>query len=58
MTDEGYRFEVWYSKCGVLAMKRGKEVECSGIELQNGEEIGQIGEEGGKHLDVFGKRDI
>ena len=39
-------------------MKRGKEVECSGIELQNGEEIGQIGEEGGKHLDVFGKRDI
>ena len=39
-------------------MKRGKEVECNGIELQNGEEIGQIGEEGGKHLDLLGKRDI
>ena len=32
-------------KCGVLAMKRGNEVECNGIELENGEEIGQIGEE-------------
>ena len=31
-------------KCGVLAMKRGNEVECNGIELKNGEEIGQIGE--------------
>ena len=27
-------------------MKRGKEVECSGIESENGEETGQIGEEG------------
>ena len=35
-------------KCGVLAMKRGNEVECNGIELENGEEIGQIGEEGYK----------
>ena len=24
-------------KCSVLAMKRGKEVEYSGIELENGE---------------------
>ena len=45
-------------KCGVLAMKRGNEVECNGIELQNGEEIGQIGEEGCKHLGVLEKRDI
>ena len=28
-------------KCGVLAMKRGNEVECNGIELENGEEIGE-----------------
>ena len=32
-------------KCAVLAMKRGNEVKCNGIELENGEEIGQIGEE-------------
>ena len=35
-----------------------KGVECNGIELQNGEEIGQIGEEGCKHLGVLEKRDI
>ena len=29
-------------KCGVLAVKRGKEVECNGIKLENGEEIGLI----------------
>ena len=45
-------------KCGILAMKRGKEVECNGKELQNGEEIGQIGEEGCKHLGVLDKGDI
>ena len=45
-------------KCGVLAMKRGKEVvECNEIELQIGEEIGHIGE-GCKHLGVLEKRDI
>ena len=31
-------------KCGVLAMKREKEVERNGIELENGEENGQTGE--------------
>ena len=40
-------------KCGVLAMKRGNEVECNGIELKNGEEIGQIGEEGYKNTLAF-----
>ena len=45
-------------KCCVLAMKRRKGVECNGIELQNGEEIGQIGEEGCKHLGVLEKQDI
>ena len=25
------------NKCGVLAMKRGKEIEYNGIELENGE---------------------
>ena len=42
-------------KCGALAMKRGKEVECDRIQFENSEEIGQIGEEGYKCLDIFGK---
>ena len=45
-------------KCGVLAIKRRNEVECNGIELENGEEIGRVGEEGYKHLGVLEKRDI
>ena len=39
-------------------MKRGNEVECNGIELQNGEETGQIGEEGYNYLGVLEKGDI
>ena len=42
--------------CGVLAMNRGKEVECNGIELENGEEIGQIGK-GYKFLCILEKGD-
>ena len=45
-------------KCGVLAMKRGKEVKYNGIELENGEEIGQIGEDGYKYLGILEKGDI
>ena len=54
--DIGLKFGLY--KCGVLAMKRRKGVECNGKELQNGEEIGQIGEEGCKHLGVLEKQDI
>ena len=43
------------NKCDVLAMKRGKEVEYNEIELENGEEIGQIGEEGYKCLGILEK---
>ena len=39
-------------------MKRGNQVECNGIELKNGEEIGQIGEEGYKYLGVLENGDI
>ena len=45
-------------KRGVLAMKRGKEVECNGMELENGEEIGQIEKEGYKYLGIVEKEDI
>ena len=44
--DTGLKFGK--DKCGILAMKLGNEVECNGIELENGEEIGQIEEEGYK----------
>ena len=54
--DIGMKFGI--DKCGVLAMKRGKEVECNGIELENGEEISQIGEEGYKYLGILEKGDI
>ena len=53
--DIGMKFVI--DKCGVSAMKRGKEVECSGIELENGEEIGQIGEEEYKYLGILDKGD-
>ena len=54
--DIGMKFGI--DKCGVLAMKRRKEVECNGIELENAEEISQIGEEGYKYLGILEKGDI
>ena len=51
--DIGVKFGI--DKCGALAMKRGKEVECDRIQFENSEEIGKIGEEGYKCLDIFGK---
>ena len=54
--DIGMKFGI--DRCSVLAMKRGKEVECNGIELENGEKISQIGEEGYKYLGILEKGDI
>ena len=45
-------------KRGALSMKRGNEVECNGIELEDGEEICQIGEERYKYFGVLEKGDI
>ena len=45
-------------KCSVLAMKREKAVQCDGIELENSEEISQIGEDGYKYLRILEKGDI
>ena len=39
-------------------MKSGNEVECNGIEFENGEEIGQIGEEGYKSTLAFWRKGI
>ena len=54
--DIGMKFSI--DRCSVLAMKRGKKVECNGIELENGEEISRIGEEGYKYLGILEKGDI
>ena len=54
--DIGMKFGI--DKYGALAMKRGKEVECDGIEFENGEEIGQIGEEGYKSTLAFWRKGI
>ena len=56
MKNIGLKFGI--DKCRVSAMKRGKEVECNGIELQTSEKICQIGEKGCKHLGVLEKNDI
>ena len=41
-----------------LAIKSGKETECDKIELENGKEIGQIGEKRYKYLGNLAKGDI
>ena len=45
-------------KCGVLAMKREKEVKCNWIGLKNGDKIVQIGGEWYKYFAVLEKGDI
>ena len=55
--DVGMKFDI--DKRSVSAAKRGNEVECHGIKFENGEEIGQIEEEGyNKYLGNLQKDDI
>ena len=54
--DIGMKFGI--DKCSVLATKRGQEFEYNGTELENGEEISQIGEEAYKYLAILEKGDI
>ena len=50
------RFRV--SKCGVLAMRKGKESECEGITIESGEVIGEIDDNGYKYLRSIERSDI
>ena len=56
MKDIGMKFGI--DKCGVSAIKRVREVEFDGIDLENGEEIGQVGEGRYKYLGILEKGDI
>ena len=49
--DIGTRFAI--DKCGVLAMRRGKESECEGITIGSGEVIDEIYDDGYKYLDIM-----
>ena len=53
--DIGMKFGI--DKCDALVMKRRKEVECNGTELENGGEIGQIRERY-KYFVILEKGDI
>ena len=37
-------------KCAVLGIKKGKRVECSGVELPSGDMMNEVDEEGYKYL--------
>ena len=45
-------------KCGILAMRRGKESECEGITIGSREVIGEIDDDGYKYLDIMGRSDF
>ena len=49
-TDIGMEFG--YRMCGILILKRGKIVRNQGIELQNGETMKEMEQEGYKYLDI------
>ena len=50
-SDIGMVFGI--DKCGVVIVKRGKLVECNGVELPNGEVIKQVEKDGYKYLGVL-----
>ena len=50
-SDIGMVFGI--DKCGVVIMKRGKLVECNGVELPNEEVIKQVEKDGYKYLGVL-----
>ena len=54
--DIGMRFGI--DKCGVLAMRRGKESECEGITIRCGEVLGIINDDGYKYLGIMERSGI
>jgi hypothetical protein len=40
-------------KCAILEMRRGRQVDSSGIDLPDDQHIGEIGEEGYKYLGIL-----
>ena len=54
--DVGMEFGI--QKCAMLSMRRGKMVECEGIELPNEEKIKSVGEDGYKYLGILQSDEI
>ena len=54
--DIGMQFGFY--KCGVLKMKRGKQIHYEAIDLGDGVEIGEADEEGCKYLGIVKRDDI
>ena len=48
--DIGMQFGM--DKCAVLGIKKGKRVECSGVELPSGDMMNEVDDEGYKYLGV------
>ena len=40
-------------KCAVLEIRRGRQIDSSGIDLRDDQHIGEIGEEGYKYLGIL-----
>jgi len=40
-------------KCAVLGIKKGKKVECTGVELPSGDMMNEVDDEGYKYLGVL-----
>ena len=49
--DIGMQFGM--DKCAVLGIKKGKRVECSGVELPSGDMMNEVDDEGYKYLGVL-----
>ena len=49
--DIGMQFGM--DKCAVLGIKKGKRVECKGVELPSGDMMNEVEEEGYKYLGVL-----
>ena len=54
--DIGMQFG--FDKCAVLKMKRGKQIHCEGIDLEDGAVIEEADEEGCKYLRIRERDDI
>ena len=51
--SEDIKMEFGILKCAIVSLQRGRKTRWEGIQLPNGEEIGEAGAAGYKYLDVL-----